>query len=474
VKRQLFQTSVCLFLGIELSLYPPGATAQQDGQTPPVSASSNSQATSGSSTGISLPAPLGGLIPKLTSEAQMTEDNANVLTGRITANGLYTDNAFTSGGSAVGDAQYSIFPSLAWQASEQHTQWVLNYGGGLTLDQRIPGNTLQAQGGTADVRHNFSQRLTSELRQDFEITNNPFRQPGTSQSLPTVSGPGQLSPFAIPSPLTRTTSISTANLLYQLSPHSAMGMSGSYSLQHYRDFETPSGAAANLIDTTTASGRAFYVFQVSPYQTMGAEYQLQDLGFARGLARSVDQTLFLFDGISFGPNMSLVVYAGPQYTHTRNIVFLDPNFVIHVVPIVGDQWSLAGGLACTWQGKKTGLRLSGERTVGDGSGWLGAVQLNTGNFEIGRALTARWSMSFNLTYSDGRSLKVPAGFQGNRITTEQGTVGFSYRLSSNVTAATQYGRIEQPHAGLLTPVLNSSHNQILISLTYEFRKAFSR
>ncbi len=470
--RSSIGAAICFCLALGLGLHPPVVTAQEESPAPPSNSQQSTPPPVERRTRPVLPAPLGGFSPGLTAEPEPTEARPNLLTGSIGVNGLYTDNAFTSGSKAVDDYQYSIVPALGFQTFGLRTQWTVNYGGGLTVDQRIPGNNQQTHGATAHVRHDFTRHLSAEARQDYTMTNNPFARIGASELLPTVTGPGQLSPFAVPSPVMRIGSISTANLMYQLSRHSAMGISGSFSLLHFRNDERPVGANGNRIDTTNAAGRAFHLRQISPHHTIGMEFQLQDLRFNGGIARALDQTLYLFDGISFRANMTLSLYAGPEFTHTHNAIIAQPGLAQALLPVVSDAWSVAGGFAYAWRGKRNGLRVSGDRGVSDGGGWSGAVRLNTAGLGVERALSSHWSATLELAYSDGHTIGVPLDL--GRVTTEQGLVRFVGRLTRNLSATAQYGRIQQPHAGLFTQTLLKNHNQIQAGLTYQFQKALSK
>ena len=255
-----FCVGLCLFTAASL---PAALMAQEEKQPPQPDAQQETQASLENSGELVLPPPLGGFSPRLTSNPE-AQDNRKLLVGGIDIHGLYIDNAFTVGSKAVSDYQYSILPSIGLRNSTPGTQWVLNYGGGLTIDQRASGNSLLQHNASAYMQHNFTRHLASEFRQEYDLTNNPFMQVGVGASLPTITGPGQLSPFAVPSPMTRMTSISSANLTYQLSQHSAVGTSGSFSLQRFNDAVTNAGASGNLIDTTAGTGRAFYLRRHPP------------------------------------------------------------------------------------------------------------------------------------------------------------------------------------------------------------------
>lgn len=456
-----------------LGLFPqrPSALAQSVPQDAAVKLEDNASAENPS--GVILPEPLGGLVPRLTSTAEGITKRANLLTGSIGVGGLYTDNAFTQGPKTIDDYQYWISPGFGFHTFGEHTQWMLDYEGGVTLDKRALSNSQQTHHGAADLSHRFTPRLTSEFRQDFSMTNSPFAQIGTNESLPSIGGPGQLSNFAVPAPVTRIGSISSANVAYQLSQHSAMGVSGSFSLLHFQDDEALAGSGGTLIDTTTTTGRGFYLRQISAHQTIGTEYQFQELRFQGGVARTLDHTVYLFDGIALSNDMTLSLYAGPERAHTNNSIVALPGSPPVVFPSLSDQWFVSGGLAFAWRTKRNGLRLSGNRGVTDGGAWAGAVLLNTANLELEKAFGPRWTSIVTLTYSDGHILATPPNVI-DRLTTEEGSIMFLYRFTRNLSAMAQYARVQQPYTGAFTGSINSNYNQVQAGFTYQFEKAFPR
>lgn len=458
-------TGFCMGVVLATFLQPLVILAQETSPEPPSLPVQSSQPV--------LPAPLGGFSPTLTASGASSEQ-ANLLTGSLGAYALLSDNTFTASSLALNRYQYSIAPAVGLELFGAHTQWLLNYAGALSVGQQLPGNVQQMQAATASVRHEFTNRLAIEARENYTITNNPFMPIAEAASLPTLGGPGQLSPFAVPSPVTQILNTSTADLTYRLSEHSATGVSGSFSLQHFSDVEGPSGSVGSLIDTTDTTGRAFYLREISPHQTVGAEYQLQDLRFDGGLARTLDQVLFLFDGISFTSNTTLSLYAGPEYTHTHDVAVVSPSFSVSILPFLENHQSLAGGFAYAWRTKRSGVRFSGETGVGDGGGWLGAVRLNTIHLQLQKTLNLRWSATLDLGYTDGRAIGIPASLREDRITTEEGLVGLLYQATAKVTANLQYGRIQQPHLGPFVQALHPNYNQIQVGLNYQFKKAFSK
>jgi hypothetical protein len=402
----------------------------------------------------------------------------NLVRGGVIAGTLYDDNALTVKGQRFDEYQYSILPSLTLQQTRPHTVWSLDYRGGFTVDHKAqeasPAYQL-ATSTTADVQHIFARRLLLELRQDYLHTSNPFGYTGESQSVGAVSGAGQLNSFVAAPAATRTAEVSSGDLTYQLTQRSSMGFSGSYSMQRFRDVAAGPGATLSLIDTKTATGRGFYAIEISQQQKIGFEYQLQDLRFQGDAARTVDQTLFLFDEITLKTNMTLTLFAGPDDAHIHNnILQLASSGSTSIVPLINDVWSPAGGAMFTWRGRFAALELSGQRLITDGSGSIGTVRATSGSAELRKELTKHWNVSFGYRYSDGRLLVGSANADNSRITVQQGTFILERRLTERMVVRAQYARVQQLSSGAPAPLTTGNHNRVGVELAYEFARPLGR
>jgi hypothetical protein len=456
--------ATCVFLSLSVAGLPPLIAQEQD--------------TAAKTHDISItavPAPLGGTSPQLLPTSQ--GEVHNVLRGGVTMGALYDDNAVIAN-TQGSEYQYSISPSLAVQQTRPHTAWSLDYRGGFTIEHTPleTGFSVQnATSATADLQHLFSPRLLLELREDYIRTNVLFGYTNETQSIAALSGAGQLNSFiAIPA-ATRTVDVSTGNLTYQLTRHSSMGFSGSYSVQRFRDVAVAPGVALSLIDTRTATGRGFYALELGQRNKIGLEYQLQDLRFQGNLARTVDQTVFLFDEVALTTNMTLTLYAGPDHAHAHNnILLLGSNQSTSVVQLVNDNLSPAGGAMFTWRGKFVALRLSGQRVITDGSGSTGAVRSTNASAELRKDFTNRWNVGLRYLYSDGRLLVDAANAGNSRITFHQGSLILERRLSERLVVRGLYTRLQQGGTGNPAPLTTGNHNRVGVELAYQFARPLGR
>src|SRR5260370_42292906 len=162
---------------------------------------------------------------------------------------------------------------MVLQQTRRRTTWDLNYTGGLTIAQHDPANNNGTQNTTsvaAKMHHLFGPHTLLELRQDFLMTNNPFGQAVQGQTVSAVSGTGQLNSSAGVPIATRTSFVTSRALTYQFSRHSSLGINGSFSCLRFRDLPKLSAVDVNLIDGRTATGRVFYVLDISVGQRLVA------------------------------------------------------------------------------------------------------------------------------------------------------------------------------------------------------------
>ena len=464
--RSLSSLGLTAFAALALSVAQPPALIAQD-------QNAKTQAHDSSFTGV--PAPLGGTSPQLlpTSAGEVH----NLLRGGLAVGALYDDKAIPVNAQPA-EYQFTVSPTLAVQQTRPQTVWSLDYRGGLTIDHRpqeVGRSIHNATSVTADVQHIFARRLQLELREDYMRTSNPFGYVGESASVAALSGAGQLNSFIAVPVATRIAEVSSGNLTYQLTHHSSIGFSGSYSTQRFREVAVSPGVALGLIDTRMATGRGFYALEISPRHKIGFEYQLQDLRFQGNIARTLDQTVFVFDEIALKTNLTLTLYAGPDRAHTHNnILLLGSNASPSVVPQINDVWSPAGGAMFTWRGRFVALELSGQRLVTDGGGSTGAVRATSASAELRKNFTNRWTGSLGYLYSDRRLPIGSANAANSRVALQQGSLILERRLAERLVVRGQYARIQQESAGTPVPLTTGNHNRVGAELAYEFARPLGR
>ena len=459
--------SICTLVFVGLVLQTPDVRAQE---TPTPAQAEEQSEQSQPQTVLTAPDYVSGSNQQLFSEAL---ENRDIIAGRLGLSGLFDDNAFSAGSHRLATYQYSILPGIRLDLFRPHTQFELDYAGGITFDQRIRSRDMVTHDFEAQLQRNLSRRLLIELREDYLISNNPFVRPGQSRSLPSLAGPGQLTPFISTGTADRIANISSGDLTYQLTERSSLGVSGTFSSQRFKN--VGSVTSVGLIDTKTVAGRLFFVHQLRPNQKVGAQYLFQDLRFARGQSRTVDHTLFLFDEVALKSNMALTLFVGPQHSHIHGVLTFSPIFSTHVLPIVSDGWSPAAGATYSWRGSHTAVRVSGLRSISDGGGLLGATLANSVSVEVEEEFTRQWRASLGTSYFNGRSIDGSNANAAGKLTSEQAHFSLVHWIMNDLSAELRYSYVQQRQVGGVAINRSVFHgNQIEIGISYRIARALSQ
>jgi len=410
------------------------------------------------------PASVTGAAPDLLPSRQESRD---IVAVGVRVTGLFSDNllnTFSNGGPRQSDYQYLVAPGVGLHLFRPHTQFRVEYNGGVTFDKRSQDRSGVAHDFEAFLQHNFTRRLSLELREGYLDSSDPFARFGPGELSASSFGPGQPNALVVPTFANRIVNTTSGDLSYQLGRHSITGVSGNFFNQRFRH-------VGSLIDSKSAAGRAFLARQVASNQEIGLEYQLQELRFENGRSRVVTQSIFVFDEIALSAKMALSLFAGPLHSHIRDSVSLTSSLSTPGFSVLSDRWYPAAGATYSWRGTHTGLQLSALRTVNDGGGLQGASLSNSANFGIQRAFTQRWSAGLGLSYFDGHAIGLLNRNVNNRIEVEQAYVAIEHTITSSLTAQVRYLFSRQPRITSQGVTTNPTHtNQIEVGLTYRFTR----
>ena len=421
------------------------------------------------------PGQLRGSSPPLLPTSATTPEN--VLFGGLGIAAVYDDNIAITNGQPRGGFLYSLTPDMTLQQTRPNRTLDLNFVGGLTMAQhdRLVNNGTQ---GTAALAAEYQQLLGPHIlltsKQKLLKTNNPFGDAEPGEPVSTTSAAELNASSGVPT-ATRTSFVSDEAIIYQFSRHASVGIDGSYSTLRLRDVAGTAGGNATLIDGRTASGGFFYAVEISRDHKIGAEYQVQDMRFDGGVARTQDNALFLFDEIRLTSSMTLALYAGPDYVHVHNNI-LTPNSGgrPQVLPFVDDLWFPSGGASYTWRGKRVALGLSGSSLVTDGAGATGSMQALTSSVELRKDFGKRWTATSGFGYARSHLIEGSTTGAASRITTEQPSLSLVHRLSTQVTLDAQYAYLWQHGGGAIVPFVTGNHHRASMSLLYQFAKPLGR
>jgi hypothetical protein len=411
--------------------------------------------------------------PPVSGEAYSTavgsEKRSNYLRAGLIINTAHSDNVLAAFGPPVSDFIYSIFPTIAIDKDTSRLRLMLSYSPGFTIYQPTSIRNQTDQ----NVAFNFQYRLSPHVRvtlQDSLLkTSNVFNQPDPLSG-GAVSGSPQAPVFAVIAPVGDLLANSAnAALTYQFSRNSMIGANGAFTNLDYLN-----GASAELYNSSSSGGSAFYNHRLSKSDYIGATYQ-----YSRTLAYSVNaspvvypanahtevqtQTIFFFYTIYLKPTFSLSFAGGPQYF----------DVVQFPLPAYASS-SPALGASMGWQRRHTNFAASYSRAITGGGGLLGAFQSNSIS-AFARAQFARtWSGGLTATYVNNKDV-TPSSFEsidkGHGL---YGTVSVQHQLSEHLNVEGGYTRMHQTYSQI-TAISNAPNTNLeFISLSYNFTKPLGR
>jgi hypothetical protein len=421
----------------------------------------------GSDQRMNIPMPLSADGPSLgfTSELQ----RSNFLNGGISIGSTFDDNVLNSSSNRLSNFAYSATPYIALNQTRARLNWTLNYMAGFTMNQRYSSLNQSSQ----DIGFSGAYRLAphADLRvtDTFLRTSGFFDQVNQNPAIPTsgiLDRPNQ----SLILPLSKqTANTSTAELDYQFSGNSMVGASGTFYFSHFRD--TP--VAFTLVDTQSVGAQAFYNYRLSTRNMIGLTYRFQRLSFSPIANSALVHTLLYVYTLTLKPNVSLSLFAGPQYTDTQAEIFPNPALGIAGNEVLAQRnWSGSGGGSFNWNGQRASVVAEFIREVTDGGGLLGVVRGNIADAGIRRQVSHSWGASLGIGYATNQSLITLANLQSH-LRTATASIALDRSIGGHVGLRLGYARnYQQEYSG---PAFgNINHNRAWASIGYNFSRPLGR
>ncbi|MGA3316345.1 MAG: hypothetical protein ABSC64_07885 [Candidatus Korobacteraceae bacterium] len=404
--------------------------------------------------------------PPVSGEAYSTafasETESNNLRAGLTMSTAYSNNVL-GGDNPVSSMSYSIWPTLALDADTTRLHWVLNYSPGFTFYQSVSARNQSDQTLAADFQYRLSPHLTASLQDSFQKTSNLFNQPNPLSAI-AVSGSAPAPNVAVIAPLAdQVSNTANAQLTYQLSADSMVGVSGTFTNLNY-----PNPAdARGLFDSSSTGGSAFYSRRLMQKYDVGVSYQYSDISsYQAGGPSSTQtqtQTVFLFFTAYLKPTLSLSLSGGPQHYDASQ----------PPLPASGS-WSPLVMASLGWQGQRTSLAASYSRIVTSGGGLTGAYHANTANVSGRWQLSRTWSAGLSAGYWLYQTLTPFFLGSSSGGHTVSGTASVQHPLGEHLSVQAGYTRIQQNYSGIAAISAAPGINQEFVSISYQFTRPLKR
>jgi len=413
--------------------------------------------------------------PPVSSEPYSTtftsETQSNTLRTGLMFSTAYSDNV--AGGntaSPLSDVSYSIWPTLALDATTTRMHWALNYSPGFTIYQRISALNQGNQNVALDLGYRLTPHVNLNLQEFFQKTSNLLNQPNPLSST-SVSGSLSGPSVAVIAPVVEQLhNTASAQLTYQFRGDGMMGVTGTLGNLEYPNSAESSG----LYNSRSVTASAFYSRRFRERYYVGASYQYMDLAADQAGVHTATlvtpqrtqtyiQTVFVFCTIYLSPTWSLSLSGGPQHYEALQ------------APLPASQsWSPMLMASLGWQGRRTSVAASYSQSVTGGGGLAGTYHANSADVSGRWQLSRAWSTGLSASYSLYKTVD-PSLFSsnsgGHMIS---GTVSFQRPLGERLALQIGYTRLWQNYQGIAALSTVPGTNRAFVSISYQFVRPLKR
>ena len=397
----------------------------------------------------------------------------NYLNTGISIGTAFDDNALNTTSGRISDFGYSVLPYIGLKQSRGRLNWTLGYAAGLTINQQLSNRNQGSHILGFESEYRLSPHVDFLVRDRFLMTTGFFDQvnqnhDGTSGTV--LQTPNQ----AVITPLAKQTSnTTTTQVTYQFGRDSQIGGSGTFYRSHYND--APVGTT--LIDTNTQEAEAFYNHRLFDRDSIGVTYRFQRLTFSPVFNSVIAHSVLATYTFRPRPNLSLSVFAGPQYTNNNSelmvLAMQLPVIYVRAISISQKSWSPAVGGSFSWNGQRTSFVADASRTTSDGGGLLGAVKLTSFDAAVRRQLSRNYTAELGVIYGLSDTVGSSA-VSYSSVKSATGNFSLSRRFGTDFGLTLGYAHAYQLQGNNAPVSTNINHNRAWITISYIFSRPLGR
>jgi hypothetical protein len=387
-----------------------------------------------------------------------SEIQSNILRAGLTLSTAYSNNV-QGGETPTSDISYSLWPTIAFDATSTRLHWVLSYSPGFTFYQHMSSLNQSNQNLALDFQYHLSPHVTASFRDSFQKTSDPFNQPNPLAAGP-VSGSVPSSNVAVIAPVAdQIHNAANAQLNYQFREDGMVGIGGTFNNLFYPNpAEVP-----GLFNSSSTGASAFYSYRLREKYDLGVSYQYQYAlatqpgGLGSTQTQTQTQTVFFFTTVHLTPTLSFSLSGGPQHYDATQ------------APLPASRsWSPLMMASFSWRGERTSLAASYSRVVTGGGGLAGAYHSNLASISGAWQLNRNWALGLSAGYSLYETLTPLFLGPDSGGHTVSGTVSVQRPLGEHFNMQAGYTWIQQSYAGIEAISAVPDTNREFISISYQF------
>lgn len=389
----------------------------------------------------------------------LSEMGSNYITAAVNMNVGYIDNLYPgNSGGAIGETTFLIAPSIALDQASPRQHRRVTYTSGFTFYQ--PSSSLNEvdQNAGLDFEFRLAPHASINLSDTFQksATSYPLSQTGGITGTVQPTAPGVVPPFA-----QRLNNTGSAELSWQFARRGMIGGSGLVNNLHFPNTAEIPG----LYDSFARGGSAFYAYQLTEGQYIGATYQYFNIVAYPQTGQSVTETstIYPYYTLVVERNFSLTVSGGPQYIKTSVGSQTQPGL-----------WGPAVMTSLGWQGQHDSLAVSYQKSVTAGGGLVGAFHSEAANM-FGRVQLSRtWSAGYGAGYASNKTiagLTIPETTGGHTLSA---IASVNHDLGRNLRMLVEYDRLHQSYSGVKVIETAPNSDRVLAGITWQFTRPMGR
>jgi hypothetical protein len=398
-------------------------------------------------------------------------ERSNYVSAGVSAGTTFDDNALNSSTDHASNLADTLSGHIALAQSLSRLHWNLSYGGGVTVNQNIPIDLQPAHDLSFTGQYRLSPHVSLLVNDDFSRFTGTFNNEAfTGSSGGLIQKPNQ---FVLLPLSKQTNNSSSVELDYQFARYSKVGVSGNFNMLRFSDVQAGN---TPLIDTNSLGADAYYMHRLGSKNWLGVLYRYQKFSFPSRPDRAIVHALLLNDTITLAHHLEITLFAGPEEVSNTAAVTGSPLGPKSPTPITAistqRNWTFAAGGSFGWNGKRTSIVADGSRTVSDGGGLLGAVQLIGGSGNIRHQFTQYFFAQCGVRYGNSNDINGSANdLSSLRELSAYGSLTRSLR--NNVMLTLGYSRDLQQHH-LTNGPADINHNRAWASVSYNFTHPIGR
>ncbi len=415
---------------------------------------------------------IGGLLRPESLAFSPELERTNYLDGGINVGTTFDDNALSTETDHVSNFNYSVMPHIALRQTRNRAGWRINYAAGFVASERYSSLNQGTHKLDFESAYRVSPHVTFTLRDHFAMTTGFFDQ--LNQGADSPAGTVLQRPnLSVVTPLAKqTANLGTGLLTYQFSSNSEIGASGTSYLSRFHDAQ----GGASLVDTDSQEAEAFYNHRVFARDSIGVTYRFQRFTFSSLANDSLVHSVLATYTWRPQSHVAVSFFAGPQYRDSSSQFIQQTvtpqSITLAWIPESRNSWSTAAGSSFSWNGERASFLADATRTINDGGGLLGAVELTSADAAMRWQLTRAYSAQVGVTYGRNRAL-IDSSAPYSSVNSTIGSISVSRRFGSSLGFTAGYARAHQTQDSVsATNLVNN--NRAWVSLSYDFSRPIGR